>query len=137
LQEFLNLTEKKWLFIWVDDTWQFWHRSVISNASIFWHRARHLRTLKKIKIFGRQFSSKDNLARDGVANAECKIAKMYNNGPEIIVSDSRSIFFITSSVGMVLLYLLTVIVREETLGCQEKKLSNRGRGISLLVQNDH
>jgi hypothetical protein len=62
---------------------------------------------------------------------------MYNSVSEMIVSDSRSIFFITSSVGMVLLYVLTVIAREETLGCQERKLSNRKRGISLLVWKDH
>jgi hypothetical protein len=37
---------------------------------------------------------------------------------------------------MVLLYVLTVIAREETLACQERKLSNRGRGISSLVQKD-
>jgi hypothetical protein len=73
-------------------------------------------TSGKIKIFRRRFSSKDNLARDGVANAECKIAEMYDGGPEMIVSDSKSIFFITSSIGMVLLYVLTVIAREETLG---------------------
>jgi hypothetical protein len=71
-----------------------------------------------------------------VANAECKIAKMYNGGPEMIISDSKSIFFITSSISMVLLYVLTVIAREETLGCQERKLSNKGRGISSLVWKD-
>ena len=55
----------------------------------------------------------------------------------MIVSDFRSNFFITSSVSIVLLSLLTVIVREETPGCQKRKLSNKGRGISLLVWKDH
>lgn len=53
------------------------------------------------------------------------------------VSDFRSIFSIMSSIGMVLLYVLTVTVRIENLGCWERKLSNRGRGISLLVWKDH
>ena len=62
--------------------------------------------------------------------------KMCDGGPEMTVSDFRSTFFMTSSVGMVLLHVLTVIAREETLGCQERKSSNRGRGISLLVWKD-
>ena len=51
----------------------------------------------------------------------------------MISNNFRSIFLMTSSIGMVLLYVLTVIVRMPNLGCQEKKLSNRGRGISLLI----
>ena len=35
----------------------------------------------------------------------------------MILSDFRSIFSIITSVGMVLLYVLTVIARVETLGC--------------------
>jgi hypothetical protein len=62
---------------------------------------------------------------------------MYDGGPEMIVSDFRSNSFITSSVGVVLLSLLTVIVREETLGCRKRKLSNRGRGISSLIWKNH
>ena len=55
----------------------------------------------------------------------------------MILSDFKSNFSITLSDGVVLLYVLTVIARMETLGCQEKKLSTRGRGISLLVWKDH
>ena len=53
------------------------------------------------------------------------------------VSDFRSIFSITSSIGVVLLYVLTVIARIETLGCRERKSSNRGRGMSSLIWKDH
>ena len=90
----------------------------------------------KINVFGRS-SSKDNLARDGAADAERKTVKMCDGGPEITVSDFRSTSFITSSVGMVLLDVLTLIAREETLGCRERKWSNRGRGISSLIWKDH
>ena len=55
----------------------------------------------------------------------------------MILSDFRSIFSTTLSDGVVLLYVLTVIARMETLGCQERKSSTRGRGISLLVWKDH
>ena len=56
----------------------------------------------------------------------------------MIISNFRSNFSITSSIGVVsgLLYVLTVMPRMEILGCQERKLSNRGRGISLLVWKD-
>ena len=54
----------------------------------------------------------------------------------MILSDFRSIFSIITSVGMVLLYVLTVIARVETLGCRERKSSNRERGISSLVWKD-
>ena len=66
--------KEKMLLIWVD-TWQFWCEMVTSNASTFWHRARHLRTSGKINIFGRWLSSNDNRARDGGADAEHKIVK--------------------------------------------------------------
>ena len=61
---------------------------------------------------------------------------MCKGGPEITLSDFRSTFFITLSVGMVLLHVLTSMAREETLGCRERKSSNRGRGISSLVRKD-
>ena len=55
----------------------------------------------------------------------------------MISNNFRSIFSMTSSVGMVLLYVLSVIARMPTLGFRERKLSNRGRGISSLVWKDH
>ena len=54
----------------------------------------------------------------------------------MILSDFGSIFSITLSDGVVLLYVLTVIARMETLGCQERKLSTRGRDISSLIWKD-
>ena len=72
-----------------------------------------------------------------MADAEHKTGRIYDGGLEMTVRHFRSKFSITSSVGMVLLYVLTVTARVWTLGCQERKLSNKGRGISLLVWKDH
>ena len=75
--------KEKTLLVWVD-TQQFWCGMVTSNASTFWHRARHLRTLGKINIFGRWLSSNNDYVRDGGADAERKIVKMYDGGPEMM-----------------------------------------------------
>ena len=71
-----------------------------------------------------------------MADAERKTVKMYDSGPEMTVSDFRSILLTTSSFCIVLLYALKAISREETLGCRERKSSNKERGMSSLVRKD-
>ena len=90
---------------YVESTWNLWGRVKYT----------------KIDVFGRYLRSKDNLARDGAADAERKTVKIYNGGPETIVSDVRSIFSI-SSVNVVLLYVLTVIARIENFWMPRKEV---------------
>ena len=81
-------------------------------------------------------SCKDSLARDGAADAESKTVWTYDGGPETTLIDFRSIFSITLSDGVDLLYVLTVIARIETLGCRERKSSTRRGGASSLIWKD-